>query len=57
MEEAKDLLDVGIMDVYDRTLTNLDRWGISVDHKTLKRREMAQLLNETSKMNSTLSNM
>lgn len=57
IEEAHDLLDEGILDVYDRTLLSMDKWGVSLDKKAHKRRTMAKLLDDTSTMNSTLSNL
>lgn len=33
IEETNDMLDEGILDVYDRTLVSLEKWGVSVDKK------------------------
>ena len=50
------LLDEGIMDVYDRTLDKLEKLGVAWDPKRLKLRGLKNMLDETHRLNSNLSN-
>ena len=46
-EITNELLDEGIMTIYDKTLDKLDEIGVSWEAKKLKRRNMIQLLDRT----------
>jgi hypothetical protein len=50
-------MDEGIMKIYDKTMRRLDHLGVSWDPKDLERREIIKLLNDTEKLNGTVSEM
>ena len=48
-------MDPGIMNVYDNTLDFLDKLGVQLDKKSLKRRALSNLLDDTNKLNNMVS--
>ena len=45
------------MKLYDRTINKMDRIGVSKTKEELEKREILELLNDTEKLNGTVSGM
>ena len=50
-------MDEGIMKLYDRTINKMDKIGVAKTEEEMEKREIIDLLNDTEKLNGTVSGM
>ena len=51
------MMDEGIMKLYDRTINKMERIGVAKTKEEMEKREILDLLNDTEKLNGTVSGM